>query len=374
MNLHAPQSYEALAELKYLSKTPHNLISPQNSKPMICIVQDSLTGSYLMTKGINKISREKFFSMCMHGYKKNDKGKDEYGLWDPVKIKNIKKVFRKYGKSQYPYTGHGLVSMILPDDLYYEHKNDVNADEPIVKIERGVIYEGTLDKSILGSNYNSLILILNKEYGSDVATEFIDNIQFIAREWLLYYGFSIGLNDCLITNEKCTLDINDNIQKCYIEAKEIEKNTINPGIREVRITAALGKAKDIGMKIAKDSMSKSNNLLSTVKSGSKGDYFNITQITGLLGQQLLKNKRVRKQMSHNRRTLPHYPFKNLSKEMEYESRGFISHSFLHGLTPQEFYFHAMSAREGICDKVVSQTASCPVNWGKQCYSLVPQCA
>ena len=72
----------------------------------------------------------------------------------------------------------------------------------------------------------------------------------------------------------------------------IKTTTSHPGIREVRITSALSKAKDIGLKIAKDSLDPNNNFLSTVKSGSKGDWFNIAQITGLLGQQNLLGQRV----------------------------------------------------------------------------------
>ena len=43
--------------------------------------------------------------------------------------------------------------------------------------------------------------------------------------------------------------------------------------------------------------------------------------------------------------------------MEYESRGFIRHSFIHGLNPQEFYFHAMSGREGITDTAMGTSKS-----------------
>ena len=35
-----------------------------------------------------------------------------------------------------------------------------------------------------------------------------------------------------------------------------------------------------------------------------------------------------------------------------ESRGFVEHSFMDGLTPQEFFFHAMSGREGLIDTAV----------------------
>ena len=43
--------------------------------------------------------------------------------------------------------------------------------------------------------------------------------------------------------------------------------------------------------------------------------------------------------------------------MEYESRGFISSSFINGLNPREFYFHAMSGREGISDTAMGTATS-----------------
>src|SRR6185437_5550518 len=35
-----------------------------------------------------------------------------------------------------------------------------------------------------------------------------------------------------------------------------------------------------------------------------------------------------------------------------ESRGFVENSYLRGLTPQEFFFHAMGGREGLIDTAV----------------------
>jgi DNA-directed RNA polymerase beta' subunit len=220
------------------------------------------------------------------------------------------------------------------------------------------MYEGTLDKSILGASHNSLIQVLHKEYGTDVAANFVDNIQFITNKWLLNTGFSVGLQDCMISSEDSIATIEDVLTEAYTKAQGIEVMTYNAGIREVRVTAALSQAKDIGMRIAKDAMSKDNNFLDTVISGSKGDFFNIAQLTGLLGQQNLKGRRVKPTMNHGKRTLPHYPLDGkMSKEREYESRGFVRHSFIHGLTPQEFFFHAMSGREGICDTAMSTADS-----------------
>ena len=168
-------------------------------------------------------------------------------------------------------------------------------------------------------------------------------------------------------------EIRDVVQKCYIEAEGIKETITHPAIREIKINAALNKAKDIGLRIAKETLTNNNGFVSTVNSGSKGDYFNICQVIGLLAQQNLKGQRIPLVLNNGKRSLPHYPFGELSPEMEYESRGFIDRGFLRGLNPRQFYFHAMTGREGVCDKIVSLTAGClfgVTKWGKQCYLLV----
>lgn len=352
MNIHVSQSLEARAELEGISATKYHIISAQGSKPNITIVQDSLCASFLMTKNPdNTLTQGQFFDICM----KCEKG--GMPVWSPEKINTIKKVFKMKGKAQNIYSGRSLFSLILPDDFIYEKKNDAMPAEKTIKIYNGVMYEGALEKSVLGSSHNAIHQVILKEYGVDVASEFISNIQFITNGWMLVNGFSVGLEDCMATSVESTSQIKDKISKYYIEAGMIEETTLNLGIREIRVTASLNKAKDVGMRIAKESMDPNNNLLSTVKSGSKGDYFNIAQLTGLLGQQNLLGQRVTPTLNNGKRTLPHYPFKITSKEVEYESRGFIRHSFIEGLSPQEFYFHAMSGREGVCDTAMGTAKS-----------------
>jgi len=348
MNLHAAQGIEALTELKTLSATKYNLISAQSSKPNVAIVQDSLLGAFRMTKGIVPINKGKFFDISMH-----------LDLKIPImdRIQAIRRVFKDKGKKVQCFNGKGVISLFLPPDLEYEYKNGADPDEPIVKIHKGVLYEGAFDKSILGSAHLSLITILNKEYGPDSAMYFIDCIQFCTSQWLMNFGFTVGLGDCLVSDPTKVQEVKDNIRKCFIEADGIKTTTTHPGVREMRVNGALNKAKDIGLKIAKDSLAKDNNFISTVTSGSKGDFFNIAQITGLLGQQNLKGARVPLTMNSGRRSLPHYPFEGMTPEMEYESRGFIASSFIEGLNPREFYFHAMSGREGITDTAMGTATS-----------------
>ena len=50
MNMHVPQSIEAQAEISELTMVPRQLITPHSNRPVINIVQDSLTGATKMTK------------------------------------------------------------------------------------------------------------------------------------------------------------------------------------------------------------------------------------------------------------------------------------------------------------------------------------
>ena len=50
MNLHCPQSIETMSELKDIAAVPYMIIAPRDGKPIIEIVQDTLLGSFRLTK------------------------------------------------------------------------------------------------------------------------------------------------------------------------------------------------------------------------------------------------------------------------------------------------------------------------------------
>jgi DNA-directed RNA polymerase II subunit RPB1 len=83
-----------------------------------------------------------------------------------------------------------------------------------------------------------------------------------------------------------------------------------------------------------------------VQAGSKGSFINISQMSACVGQQMVEGKRI--PFGFKYRTLPHFTKDDYSPE----SRGFVENSYLRGLTPQEFFFHAMAGREGLIDTAV----------------------
>src|ERR1700733_15613600 len=82
------------------------------------------------------------------------------------------------------------------------------------------------------------------------------------------------------------------------------------------------------------------------RAACKGSQINISQMTAIVGQQSVEGKRVSFWFKY--RTLPHFAKDDYSAS----SRGFVENSYLRGLTPTEFFFHAMAGREGLIDTAV----------------------
>ena len=83
-----------------------------------------------------------------------------------------------------------------------------------------------------------------------------------------------------------------------------------------------------------------------------------TQVIACVGQQNVEGKRIPFGFRH--RTLPHF----IKDDYGPESKGFVENSYLAGLTPNEFYFHAMGGREGLIDTAVktSETGKTSRTW------------
>ena len=83
--------------------------------------------------------------------------------------------------------------------------------------------------------------------------------------------------------------------------------------------------------------------------------FSVPQVIAVVGQQNVEGKRIPFGFKH--RTLPHF----IKDDYGPESRGFVENSYLAGLTPTEFFFHAMGGREGLIDTAVktAETGEAP---------------
>ena len=249
--------------------------------------------------------------------------------------------------------------MILPDDFEYIANNGASKDGKPVVVTRGVLISGTLDKMAIGSSSGSLIHHIAKDYGYKKACDFVSYYQILINNWLIHHGYTISLDDCIPKN---TDIIESEMNRCLLKAVAEMRTENDEELLENKITGILNEATTVGQKIAKESLDNKNNMVRIILSGAKGNFFNITQVTGAVGQQNVNGSRI--VPTCNGRTLPHY--KNYPKniieicesegkdplpilKVMFESRGFVKNSYFKGLTPQEYFFHAAGGREGVLD-------------------------
>jgi len=351
MNLHVPQSLQTKAELLELMMVPKNIISPQSNRPVIALVQDTLLAASKLTRRDTFLERD-FFMNCLM-YVDDFNGKlPTPAILKPVPLWTGKQLFSLIS----PKVNCEMYSSIHEDateDLTLDH--DLAYFDTKVRMERGELLMGILDKNSLGSSDGSLVHIIAKEHGFEQTKKFLGLCQRVINYWLLQRGFSIGISDT-IADRATMKQIIETIGQSLKDVDDIIKDACDGKLEEEpgrsiyetfenRVNNALSKARDSGNK-AKKSLKDSNNIKSTVTAGSKGSYLNISQIVACVGQQKVEGKRI--PFGFTNRTLPHFHQHDYSPD----SRGFVSSSYLSGLTPQEFFFHTMGGREGLIDTAV----------------------
>jgi DNA-directed RNA polymerase II subunit RPB1 len=134
MNLHCPQNIQTMSELMDIAAVPYMIIAPRDGKPIIEVVQDTLLGSFRLTKDWVEIKDKNMANLQM------------VNSYFSGKLDKPDKKFQYSGKQAY--------SQILPPGLNINRKN--KAEEKFV-IKNSVVESGTLDKTVFHGMTSGLI-------------------------------------------------------------------------------------------------------------------------------------------------------------------------------------------------------------------------
>ena len=351
MNAHLPQSYEAMVELEDIAAVPHHIITPRHAKPMIGVYQDTLVGSYLLTQPGIKFTRREFMNLMMFN----------------KRFDGIIPTARLQINGQERWTGQQVLGALLPPinielgNKSYDSEKDGQQSNNFVKITQGDIEQGVVDGDIYMKPSKGIVHVTYNDYGAKETVDLLDSLQNTVENFLVLNGFSVGISD-LIADEETKKQIDAKIQERKKQVEQVilqvhldlfDNNTgkTNQQEFEDQIFGILNQATSDAGSTGQKSLSSENRLLAMVRSGSKGEPLNVAQMMACLGQTAIEGKRV--PYGFTDRTLPHYKKYDDSSE----ARGFIESSFIRGLTPQQFFFHAMSGREGLIDTAVKSVTA-----------------
>ncbi|KAG0249377.1 hypothetical protein BG011_009370 [Mortierella polycephala] len=359
MNLHVPQTEEARTEAIELMGVKNNLVTPRNGTPLIAAIQDFITASYLITQKDLFYDRSQFVQICSY----LGDAELKIDIPPPAILKPAQR-----------WTGKQIISVLLKPNrdskvlvnLETKTRSYDKVKRPVMDMCRNdgylVIYNseimcGVLDKAIVGDgSKNSLFYIVMRDYGSIEAANCMNRLAKLCARWLGTVGFSIGINDVqpgeILASKKDEL-----VRNAYAHCDDLIHRSLNgqlenqPGCDieqtlEALISGELSQVRDKVGDICLTELNKYNSPLIMATSGSKGSKINVSQMVACVGQQIISGKRIPNGFQD--RSLPHF----LKNSKIPPAKGFVRNSFYSGLTPTEFFFHAVSGREGLVDTAV----------------------
>ena len=304
MNIHAPQTEEARAEAEVLLDINENLFSPKNSMNFFGCVKDAVSGNYMLREA--SVSKEDAVQLLYSS---------------GVEIPSLTKM----------NSGKDIFEKILP------------------KCASGKGFDSTSFKTGKGE----VLRVVDKEMGRAETMELLRQIFSVGTTFLSRTGFTLSVEDLDVPDsvkdkthkiiEKAEEKTQKIIESYYSKTMELIPGKTAEETRENKILQVLNETRtDIGDAV-KVGFSQDSLASKMIGSGAGGSLLNITQIACSVGQQVLNGRRI--DFGYTGRTLSCFKKGDLSAS----AGGFIHSSFMKGMKPQEFFFGAMTGRDGLMD-------------------------
>jgi DNA-directed RNA polymerase subunit A' len=210
----------------------------------------------------------------------------------------------------------------------------------------------------------SILHRITKDYSNEAGRIFLDSAAQMLLVLIVRMGFTMGIDDVSVSKDmandilkllgEAEVDVNK-----YIEAFLARDEKTLPQQQghtyeetlENKVQDVLQEAREKSGDMAMDFLGNDKHAVIMTRTGARGNTVNLSQMAAVVGQQSVRNQRINR--GYRDRTLPHFHENDLGAE----ARGFVRNSYIHGLTPTEFFFHAMGGREGLVDTAVRTSTS-----------------
>jgi DNA-directed RNA polymerase beta' subunit len=354
INIHVMQSIDARVEALTFANVKANIPSALTNGSMIGMMQNSVSGAYILTRntvenideitqkylngGIPAIEYEMYKEIILTPKEFED------GLSYITYKKDLDTLSQRLAKHNInPLSGKALFSALLPKDFIYDGAEGV-------KIRDGILISGQIADKHISNKGGSIQINIWKWYGKNRSVSFITDCTFLT-DWFIYrHGLTIGYGDVKLPksvnskiDEIITKSLNEfKLNMSNIKPIDKDSSLIDKQYRENRIAGFLQDFKGSVEKEGLKAVSMTNPLNIMIKSGAKGKMGDMAGIVGLKGQEMLASGRPAQKLSNGTRCLPYFDYNS----EDIKARGFISNSFIKGMTPYEMYFLSEGGREG----------------------------
>lgn len=353
MNLVISASTATRNEIAELSSVANWFVSHTTSSPSMGQVDDSVIGSAELTR--SGVQFDKYHAMLLYQYSTYLPSFSDVGANGLSGRECISKILEET-----PINFTRMTEWYKPNMAAYMKYDPT---EIKVVIDQGKLLSGVLDKKSIGKGSNGGIYhIIANDYGADKSLEVMFNMQQMAIAYIMQRGYTIGIMDLMISQDaKGEIDriASDIINKSRLITEKLHNGEIIPPIGktveeffEDQQINTLSIFDDFTEPILRAIDPRTNNLFKLIMFGSKGKLDHMYNMMSSIGQKLINGERIRQKFGF-KRTLAYYPRFDSSPE----SRGYITNSYLTGMSSSEYVFNAMAARFDLISKALSTSVT-----------------
>ncbi|KAJ1517641.1 hypothetical protein HMI54_001065 [Coelomomyces lativittatus] len=377
MNIHFAQNQVARAEAYHIANSNLQYLVPTDGAPLRGLIQDHVVTGVLLCKKNTFFEKHIYHDLLMGSLPNETMKRGRIltltpAICKPIPLWTGKQVITTllfnltYGLPQLHLISKGKVGS--------QYWGSHSPEEAVTQFCQGELVTGVLDKSQIGASSYGFVHSIYEVYGGEVAGLLLGSLSRLFSKYLIYIGFTVRLDDLLLTFEGDTWR-KDLLSEAHAlgaqAALEYTQSESQVQVRDALERVLRDKEQHAGL----DAMmkSKTNQLTSSViatclpqglfktfpengmqlmtVAGAKGSNVNVSQISCCLGQQELEGRRV--PVMPSGKTLPSFQ----AYDPSVRAGGFIAGRFLTGLNPQEYFFHCMAGREGLIDTAVKTARS-----------------
>lgn len=251
MAVHVPLSAKAQEEAKTIMKSSNNLLKPSSGEPIITPTQDMVLGCYYLTRMKDETANPVMIFVdtdeALRAY-----GNKCIGLQDKIRVRI---------KGQLHDTTVGRIMFNLscfPEDMWF------------------------INKTMTKKEIKRLIADQFDKIGHEKTSEIADNVKAIGFKYATISGVSIGYNDMVIPREKQTV-VEESTETVKRIINKYWKGWITSEERHNSVVRVWAEAKRQIADKMKQQYNKNNHIFMMVESGARGDWGQVTQLSGMKG-------------------------------------------------------------------------------------------
>ena len=334
MNLHILQTEEAQSEARHLMKVEGQLLSPRHGHALIKPQEDHVSGLYFLTRDDSYFTKAEAASMLY--------------------LIGITELPEPDG-SDGTFSGKLLFSQLLPSDLSLKVMSKLGEE---IVIKNGKLVKGAVESKAMEGELLERLFV---NHGPQYTKEFLDRATRLALEAISLYGLSVSLRDYTISPKgeeklkeitgKMDREIDNLIMQYKNRSLERAPGMSLKETLEGMIMEITSRTREEAGKMVETDLGATNPSIIMAKIGARGSLLNAIQMSALVAQQTVRNKRITR--GYRRRILPYFK----PGAVTGAERGFVYSSFHKGLTPYEFIHHAMGGREALVNTAIRTARS-----------------